>query len=98
MNSERSITWQRRAPDRPPVVIKNGLEEPYGGTVADLVAATKALTLISRDGAEVQVVVRRTVHADAWEGEIVRVGPTSAGLLIGATVSFEASHIQGGTL
>jgi gamma-glutamyltranspeptidase len=91
-------TWQRRAPGRAPVVIKNGLEEPYRGTVAELVAATRALTLISRDGAEVQVVVRRTVHPDYWEGEILRVGPTGAGLTVGATVSFEASDIQGGTI
>ena len=96
--SIHSISWQRRAPNRSPVLIKNGLEEPYSGTAAELVSRTRAVTLVARDGAEVQVAVRRTVGPESWEGEILRIAPTSSGLKVGATVSFEAAHVQGGTI
>ena len=94
----RSIAWQQRRRDRKPVLIKNGLEEPFSGSATELVHRTRAITLISRDGAEVQVSVRRTLGPDSWEGEVLRAAPTSSSLRIGALVSFEASHIQGGTV
>ncbi len=97
-SSIHSIAWQRRAPGQPLVLIKNGLEEPYSGSAAELVGRTRAVTLIARDGAEVQVGVRRTLGPESWEGEILRIAPTSSGLEVGATVSFEASHVQGGTV
>jgi hypothetical protein len=96
--SIHSISWQRRAPGHSPVLIRNGLEEAYSGTPAELVGRTRAITLIARDGAEVQVGVLRTLGPESWEGEILRIAPTSSGLKIGATVSFEASHVQGGTI
>ena len=97
-SSIHSISWQRRAPGQSPVLIKNGLEEPYSGSTAELVGRTKAVTLISRNGAEVQVAVRRSLGPESWEGEVLRIAPTSSGLKVGATVSFEASHVQGGTV
>ncbi len=97
-SSIRSIVWQRRAPNQPPVLIKHGLEEGYAGSVAELIGRTRSVTLISRDGAEVQVGVRKPLGPDSWEGEILRIAPTSSGLNVGATVSFEASDVQGGTL
>jgi hypothetical protein len=93
-----SISWLRRAPGQAPVLVRNGLEELYSGSVADLICLTKAVTLIARDGAEVQVAVRRMLGPETWEAEILRFAPTSFGLKVGATVSFEASHVQGGTI
>ena len=93
-----SIAWQRRPPGQSPALIRHGLEERFGGTVAELVARTKAITLVSRDGAEVQVVVRRTLGPDAWEGEVLRVAPTDSGLKVGTTVAFEGLHVHGGTV
>ena len=96
--SIHSISWQRRAPNQSPVLIENGREELYSGSTAELVSRTRAVTLIARDGAEVQVAVRRTLGPESWEGEILRIAPTSSGLKVGATVSFEESHVQGGTI
>jgi hypothetical protein len=93
-----SIAWQRRAPSRSPVLIKNGIEEVYPGTTAELVTRARAVTLITRDGAEVQVGVRRTLGPESWEGEVLRVAPTGAGIQVGATVAFEVSHVQSGTV
>ena len=97
-SSIHSISWQRRAPGQSPVLIKNGVEEPYSGSVAELLGQSRAVTLIARDGAEVQVGVRRTLGPESWEGEILRTAMTSSGLAVGTTVSFEASHVQGGTI
>jgi len=94
----RSIAWQHRSPGRKPALIKNGLEEPFPGSVTELVGQTRAVTLISRDGAEVQVSVLRTLGPDSWEGEVLRVAPTAISLRVGTLVSFESSHVQGGTV
>ena len=93
-----SILWKRREPGQSLVLIKNGLEQPYTGSPGDLVSHTTAVTLVARDGAEVQVAVRRSLGPELWEGEILRVALTSSGLKVGATVSFEAPDVQGGTI
>jgi hypothetical protein len=94
----RSIAWQLRTPGHRPFVSTNGFEEPFDGTLQELVTSTKALTLLSRDGAEVTVAVQRRLGDDSWEGEVLRVATTDSGLRLGAIVSFEGSHIQGGIL
>jgi len=99
MNAQtHSITWQRRQAGESPTLIRNGLEERFSGSMAELVKSTSAVTLLTRDGAEVQVQVRHALGSDSWEGTIVRVAPTNSSLKLGATVSFEASHVQSGSV
>ncbi|SRR6266853_1295763 len=94
----RSIAWQLRTPEGRLFVTRHGLEEPFAGTLQDLVANTKAVTLLSRDGAEVTVAVRRSLGDQSWDGEILRVAQTDSRLKVGMIVSFDGSHIQCGVL
>ena len=81
-----------------PIVTTNGLERSFTGSMTELVAQCKAVTLTPRLGGMVQVRVVRVVGPESWEGEILQVSPASSTLKVGQAVTFEASHVVGGTL
>jgi hypothetical protein len=80
------------------MAITNGLERPYEGSVPELVALAKSITLLTRHGAEVQMSASRELKDGWWEGQVVRAASSSDAPAIGTWLSFHLSHVLGGTL
>jgi hypothetical protein len=100
---DRAIARQRVAAvlariGQRPVTITNGLERAYEDSVESLVRTAKALTLLTRDGAEVQVAPRRQLEDGSWEGEVLRAAVLPLALRVGTIVHFYLSSVQGGTV
>ena len=96
--TSRIPLWRERPDNQAPVAITNCLERPYEGSVPELVALAKSITLLTRQGAEVQLSASRELEDGWWEGEVVRAATSPDAPAIGTRVPFHLSHVLGGTL
>jgi len=90
--------WQTRDRSDFLVAIRHGLESKYGGSLDALVEEASALTLLTRQGGEVNVRVTRSLGDGTWEGEVLRAAAASDAPALGTIVSFRGEHIMAGTL
>jgi hypothetical protein len=95
-SNSRTIAWQDRLPHDKPVAIHSGIERPWDGSVPDLLEHATAVSLKTRDGAEVQVGNLHLIGADWWEGDVLRAA--AGAVAPGRRVAFGCLHVLAATI
>jgi hypothetical protein len=97
-NTDRTVLWQERAPHDKAAVIHHGLERAWDRSIPELLSSARAVTLMTRTGAEVQVGNLHPIAVDWWEADVLRVGPPAGALAPGKRIGFGSAHVFGATL
>lgn len=93
-----SIVWQERSESDKPVAIRNGLENVWSGSTAELLGLADSVTLLTRLGSEVIVGDLRRSADGWWSGVIMKFAPGAGRLKLGEDVRFHEDNVLGATI
>ena len=93
----RSIVWQQRRRSDRPVSIRNGFEDAWTGSTAELLGSAHSVTLLTRPGSEVIVGSLQPLADGWWKGVIMKFAPGAEHLMLGEDVRFHEDNVLGAT-
>jgi len=93
-----SIFWQQRRRSDRPVSNRNGLENAWTGSTAELIGSAHSVTLLTRSGSEVIVGSLQPLADGWWKGVIMKFAPGAGHLTLGEDVRFHEDNVWGATI
>lgn len=93
-----SIVWQERRRSDRPISTRNGYENAWNGSTAELLGSAQSVTLLIRPGSEVIVGSVQPLADGWWKGVVMKFAPGAGHLTLGEDVRFHEGNVLGSTI